>query len=407
MQITGLHLQNFRNYEDQNIEFCPGTNVFVGDNGQGKTNVLEAIYLTSCASSHRTSRDFELILHNKDFYRVTLGFIHENKSSESISLLYMDAQDNLSKRERQIFHNGFKLDKISDLFGIFNAVIFAPEDVLLVKEGPAKRRRYIDLLLSQVSPLYFRNLQQLQGILKQRNSLLKDIKQNISNNHISLKDVEKIITKKIDIYQFDLSHAAVFSVINLEVWTERLAKIAAEIIYTRRKYIDEIEKIAQKILLEFTDEKEELLLRYKTISFAKNKESIEDIYLNLLKRYENSTIDDIFRGSTSIGPHRDDIDIFLNGQNIKNYASQGQQLSVVLSLKLAELEIIKNERKEKPVLLLDDVMSELDEKRRKKLVEIVKEHQVFITCTEIDQIPFLAPDTKIFQVKEGNIKVLK
>lgn len=402
MIIRGLHLQNFRNYREQNFEFCPGINIFVGNNGQGKTNVLESIYLSSCARSHRTGRDSELILHSENFYRVTLGFERDNHSSESISLLYLDSVEEKGKSERQIYHNGLKLERLADLFGIFNAVIFAPEDVLLVKEGPAKRRRYLDLLLSQISPLYFRNLQQLQGILKQRNSLLKEIKKNIADKKISIGDVEKIIEKKIDIYQFELDQTIFFSVINLEVWTERLAKTASEIIAVRNKYVSKIEAIAQELLLQFTDEKEKLRLNYKTISLD-NKEDRESIFKSLLSKYKRQLIDDIFRGSTSMGPQRDDIEIYLNDRHIRLFASQGQQRSVVLALKLAELEIINQERREKPVLLLDDVMSELDEERRRKLVKLVENHQVFLTCTELDQIPPFEAPNKVFQIRDGKI----
>ena len=176
MIITKITLNQFRNYLDQEITTSPGINVFFGDNAQGKTNILEAVYLCTCARSHRTARDSDLILHDKDQYGVKIEFICQNGSTESVEIRFLDAVNGDAQRSRslrQIYHNGLKLDRISDMMGLFHAVIFAPEDLMIVKEGPATRRRYLDLLISQIRPGYFVHLQQYNKIINQRNRLLK------------------------------------------------------------------------------------------------------------------------------------------------------------------------------------------------------------------------------------------
>ncbi|HHT24834.1 MAG TPA: DNA replication/repair protein RecF [Clostridiaceae bacterium] len=418
MRVKQIKLKNFRNYTEQTIEIASGTNVFVGQNAQGKTNILEAIYLCTCARSHRTGKDNDLIKDGADFYQVEIQFesdksafedkvIIEDKSVFVERLLISDksAIDNpelnyteskeknmeqslcLKKSlteeirieykknpviERNIYYCGFKQEKISSLIGLFHAVIFAPEDVMLIKEGPAGRRRFLDLLISQIKPLYFRNLQLYQQYLKQRNNLLKILRD------MQLDKRMNSATYDPEIYNFNL--------LQLTIWTEHLAKISAQIISTRHKYVLQIEEFAIKALEKISEGKEKLKINYKTVAGIDPKLDTNQIYEGLMYRFERQQEDDIQRGSTGSGSHRDDLELIVDNNLLKERGSQGQQRSAVLALKLAELQIIENETNQKPVLLLDDVMSELDDKRRTHLLSAFEDNQVFITCTDLGQI---------------------
>lgn len=371
MQVSKIYLKNFRNYQEQSINLASGTNVFIGQNGQGKTNILEAIYLCACARSHRTGRDLDLIKDQADFYQVEIEFESDSRADRSIKIVYQTKP----RQVREIYYCGLKQAKISDFFGLFHAVIFAPEDLMLIKEGPAIRRRFLDLLISQIKPLYFKNLQSYQFFLKQRNQLLKNIKEMQQSLRQDKKDT---LTSQKENYDFNL--------LQLTIWTEKLAEVLAQIIKVRQAYIDKIESIAKSSLLTISDGQENLQINYKTVSGIDPYAEEEEIYQALLKRYERQLDDDIFRGNTASGSHRDDLDLVIDGGLLKDRGSQGQQRSAVLALKLAELKIIEDETGEKPVLLLDDVMSELDPKRRARLLSSFESNQVFITCTDLNQI---------------------
>ncbi len=368
MQVSKISLKNFRNYQEQSIQLASGTNVFIGQNGQGKTNILEAIYLCACARSHRTGKDVDLIRDGADFYQVEIDFESDKQSERSIKIIYQTKP----RQVREIYYCGLKQDKISDFFGLFHAVIFAPEDLMLIKEGPAIRRRFLDLLISQIKPLYFKNLQSYQFFLKQRNQLLKNLKEMQQ----ALKQKGQDLTEEN--YRFNL--------LQLTIWTEKLAEVLAKIIKVRQLYIDKIEKIAQMSLLAISDGQENLKINYKTVAGINPYAEEKEIYKDLLQRYNRQIDDDIFRGNTASGSHRDDLDMLIDGDLLKDRGSQGQQRSAVLALKLAELQIIEEETGEKPVLLLDDVMSELDQKRRARLLSSFESNQVIITCTDLSQI---------------------
>ena len=366
MLITKIRLEQFRNYLDQQIETGTGVNVFYGNNAQGKTNILEAIYLCACARSHRTSRDQELIMRDHDQYSISIEYINDNGSRDELTIQYLDSVAGDPQRQRAsrlIFHNSMRVDRISDLMGLFHAVIFAPEDLMLVKEGPSTRRRYLDLLISQIRPSYFRNLQQYQRQLTQRNKLLKDIR-------------DTGIKKSYDDPMM----------VQLDVWTSSLAQTAAALIEQRLIFSDRIAYFAAESLNNISSGKEKLNVKYRTISGISNINSTKEISSILYNKLKSIIYEDIARGSTNFGPHRDDLELWLNDEPLKPYASQGQQRSVVLSLKIAELNIIKEDINEYPVLLLDDVMSELDEKRRGCLLANITGAQVFVTCTEADHV---------------------
>lgn len=393
MIIKSIELRYFRNYVSLKIGTEPGINVFYGDNAQGKTNILEAVYLCACARSHRTAKDNELIYHSSqdqaeepepdenpidegfasidpfsDQYDIKLTFLNRDQSEETIELRYLDAiagDPQRSRAIRQVLHNGVKLDKISDLMGLFHAVIFAPEDLMLVKEGPATRRRYLDLLISQIRPTYFIRLQQYAKHLQQRNKLLKDLR-------------EKCFRSKGKPEEDDL--------LQLDVWNQALAQQGAGLIEQRLKFTEKIADLAGKAQYKISSGKEKLYVKYRTVAGIKpdmNYQAIYDLYYGKLK---SMVYDDIEKGTTGSGPHRDDLELSLDGDSMKSFASQGQQRSAVLALKLAELSILRQETGEMPVLLLDDVMSELDGNRRASLLDNIHDAQVFVTCTDAQQV---------------------
>lgn len=366
MYVTNIRLEKFRNYLDQSIEIGSGVNVFYGNNAQGKTNILEAIYMCACARSHRTSKDQDMIKHDHNEYRVSINYVNDNGSQDELTIEYLDSVPGDPQRQRasrMIYHNSMKIDRISDLMGLFHAVIFAPEDLMLVKEGPSTRRRFLDLLISQIRPSYFRNLQQYQRLITQRNKLLKDIR----DRGIKMGYDDPMM-------------------IQLDIWTSSLAKIASSLIEQRFIFADKIALFAAESLDNISSGKEKLNVKYKTISGIDINSSKNDIFEYVYNKLKSVVYEDISRGSTSYGPHRDDLELWLNNEPLKPYSSQGQQRSVVLSLKIAELKIIKEDINEYPVLLLDDVMSELDEARRSCLLANITGAQVFVTCTEADHV---------------------
>ena len=368
MFLKSIQLQNYRNYRRLDLEVEPSINVLYGPNAQGKTNLIEAIYLCACARSHRTSKDRDLILRGNREYKVSLTLLSKRNDflyEENVALSFLEEDG--KKAKRTVFHNQVPFERISDYLGLFHAVIFAPEDLQLVKEGPSVRRRFMDILISQVKPTYFYNISVYSRLLLQRNKVLKNIRQREKYHHLSSEDERE-----------------------LEIWDFPLAEAGGKIIADRIFFSNRIRKIAREKHRQISDDKEELNIRYKTITgildekkekFPYNYEGeIAEIFLN---RLASSHQDDYEKGNTGCGPHRDDLEIFLNGENVKIYASQGQQRSVALSLKLAELILLKEETREMPVLLLDDVFSELDAKRRECLLEYIEEAQIFVTCTDL------------------------
>lgn len=368
MIIRKIELAEFRNYERQAIATEPGINVFFGDNAQGKTNILEAVYLCACARSHRTARDADLIRHSASRYSVKLSYVNQNGSEDEIEIEYLEAvpgDPQRSRTQRVVRLNGLRLEKISEMMGLFHAVIFAPEDLMLVKEGPSARRRYLDLLISQIRPSYFLNLQQYSRHLLQRNRLLKQLRERRGFGAADMDEQSRL---------------------QLEVWNQALAEQAAGLIEQRMIYARRIGVLASQAQEKISSGKEKLFIKYRTISGIKpdfTKKQITDHYLEKLN---NNLSEDLDKGTTNQGPHRDDLELSLDGDGLKPFASQGQQRSAVLSLKLAELAILRQDTGEAPVLLLDDVMSELDESRRVRLLENINDAQVFVTCTDAQQV---------------------
>ena len=353
MYINKIKLINFRNYEEQEIELNKNINIFYGDNAQGKTNIIESIFLCSIGKSFRTSKDKELIMFNKE---MCSSYIEFEKSDRSGSV-----KVNIENK-KSIFVNGVKIKKLSELLGNLNIVIFTPDDILILKEGPDKRRRFLDVMISQLRPNYVNCLNLYRQTLEQRNNYLKQIREDNKPEEM------------------------------LEIWDEKLAEYGEKIFLYRNEFMEKIKNKINKIHNEITENKENLKIEY--ISDCVTKEN----YLSLLKSRRKL---DIIKGFTTRGAHRDDFNIFINDDLVNVYGSQGQNRTAVLSLKIAEMQVIYDEIGEYPILLLDDFMSELDSKRRKNFLENIKNTQVIITCT--DKIEDLNREYKLFNVKKGEI----
>jgi len=349
MYIEKIKLSNFRNYIEQEIELDKNINIFYGNNAQGKTNIIEAIYLSAIGKSYRTSKDKELININKSFAIDEIKYSKKDREG-TVKIEISD--------KKQISVNGIKAKKMSEVLGNINIVLFTPDDIDIFKEGPSRRRKILDIMISQLRPNYLYNLNMYNKVLEQRNNYLKQIK-------------------------FENKPEAM-----LDIWEEKLADYA-EIIYNYRKEF--VKKIKDKIVdihKKITDNKEILSVEY--ISNFCNKEE----FIKSLERHRRI---DIIKGFTGKGIHRDDLKLYINDEEIEIYGSQGQRRSTILSIKLSELEIIKEEIEEMPILLLDDFMSELDKERREKFLEDVKDTQIIITCT--DKLELKNKNKKIFYVE--------
>lgn len=336
---------NFRNYKSQQVAFSKNFNIIYGDNGQGKTNILEAIFLCASGRSHRTSRDSDLVNMDGKGYYVKIDFEKEGLES-SIEISYN------TDEKRKIRINSIPVRRIGDLIGNLNVIIFSPEDLMVIKEGPSERRRFIDITLSQLKPTYFYDLQQYLKILSHRNNLLKEIQ-----NNKSLIDT-------------------------LDIWNNNLIKTGSRIIAERSKFIRILSKYAKEYHEKLTNNCEELELKYTPSINTEENYELEFVEKVFTQTIEKSIKREMIKCATLYGPQRDDYEIYINGKNVKSYGSQGQQRTSVLSVKLAEIEIMKEQTGEYPILLLDDVMSELDEKRQNYLMENMKGIQTFITCTD-------------------------
>ncbi|MCH3965482.1 MAG: DNA replication/repair protein RecF [Clostridium sp.] len=360
MYIKYLQLINFRNYRELNIELNQNMNIFIGDNAQGKTNILESIYYFSIGKSFRTNKDKELINWNgKEAY--IKSYIVRNGLNKKIEIKIF------KEGKKGININSIKVNKLSDLMGIFNVVMFSPEDLKIVKESPVFRRKFLDMELCKLSRKYYFNLIQYNKVLNERNALLKKLNYN-----------DKSI---------------------LDIYDEQLSKYGEVIIAFRNKYISELNQKGKIIHFDITSGIEKIEFKYMT-SVIDLSHIRKNLLCDLVKNREN----DIEKRNTSSGPHRDDFNISINGVDVRNYGSQGQQRTSVLTIKFASLEIIKDKTGEYPVLLLDDVLSELDKSRQKYILSSIKKFQTFITCTGINDIKnYIKKENQLFKVRNGGI----
>ena len=359
MYIKNIKLKNFRNYTNQEIELNKNINIFYGDNAQGKTNIIESIYISSIGKSFRAKKDIEIVN-------------IENKNESAIIEIEYQKEDRDGKikieikENKNIFINGIKAKKLSEILGNINIVLFSPDDINLFKSGPAKRRKALDIMISQLRPAYIYNLNLYLKTIEQRNNYLRQIKYENKSKEM------------------------------LEIWDEKLAEYAEKIFLYRKEFIEKIKEKIVDIHKKITQDNEIIKIEY--ISDCENKE----IYLKKLKSEREK---DIQRGYTGVGIHRDDFTAYINDKPLNIYGSQGQHRTVLLSMKISELNIIYDEIGEYPILLLDDFMSELDSKRRANLLENIENIQVIITCT--DKMSLENKEERIFYVKNGNIKLLE
>ncbi|MFD1066980.1 DNA replication/repair protein RecF [Oceanobacillus locisalsi] len=366
MHIEQLKLTNYRNYEALDITFDDKVNVIIGENAQGKTNLMEAIYVLSFTRSHRTMREKELIRWDSD-YAIIEG--RTTKRNQSVPL-----QVSISSKGKKAKINHLEQHRLSDYIGTVNVVMFAPEDLTIVKGSPQIRRRFMDMELGQIQPTYIYHLSQYQKILKQRNHLLKQLQRRSSVDETML-----------------------------DVLTDQLVEHASFLLERRFIYLDLLRKWAKPIHEGISRSLENLEIQYDAtikVSEEADKEKITSIYQDSFKDVRGKEID---RGTTLVGPHRDDLLFFVNGKNVQTYGSQGQQRTTALSIKLAEIELIYQEVGEYPILLLDDVLSELDDYRQSHLLNTIQgKVQTFVSTTNIDGIHHeTLKNAELFYISQG------
>lgn len=368
MFLQEISLINFRNYNQITTQVGPYLNIIIGDNAQGKTNLLEAVYLAAIGKSHRSNRDQELVKWSSNFFRIILSI---NKGS---SILKLEINYTLEKR-KQYKINGVNKDKLVDLLGNFNAVLFAPEHLMLVKGSPHERRHFLDSEISQTNPVYYYNLQQYIRVLQQRNNFLRGIKGSQVKPEM------------------------------LEVWDHQLIDLGTKIISKRMEVLKKLNPLARLVHRKITDGQENMEINYNSTLGEVVNLSSEKISERFLELLQQNFKQEVKRGYTLIGPHRDDLILKVNEYDVRLYGSQGQQRTTALALKLAELEFIKAETGQYPVLLLDDVMSELDYSRRMFLLESIQDKiQTFVTATGLEYFPEKYMEKAfLYKIKKGNI----
>lgn len=368
LNVKDIRLINFRNYHSINLKLNKNINIFIGKNAQGKTNLIEAIYMCATGRSFRTNRDGEVINFSKS--EAYIGANVDSGNHEKFIEIKMERD-----KPKRIRINKTELKNYRELNSGLNVVVFSPEDLRIIKDGPQNRRNFLDTGVSQIKPIYNYNMGKYRKLLFQRNNILRSAKFKKD------KDVNSL----------------------LEVFDLQIVKVATSIMLERNNYINQLSQIAKTIHNKITYNSEDLVLDYITnVPVLKDKREMEKTYLNLMK---NNVKRDLQYGTTEIGPHRDDIFMSINGNEVRVFGSQGQQRTVVLSLILSEVELIKKERGMYPVLLLDDVFSELDIHRRKYLSTLFQNIQTFITLTNSENIKSMDDFNKsIFYIEDGQLK---
>ncbi len=379
MYIKSIYLENYRNYKNINIDFHRNVNVILGDNGQGKTNLLESIYLTSMGKSFKSIKDKELIKFGEEFFRVKA--LYNREEDDGKIDIYIS-----EKGLKAIKIDDVNISRLSEMLDNVITVIFSPEDLQIVKSDPSNRRNFMDREISQLYPSYFSDIYDYRKIINNKNSLLKE--KNINHDMI-------------------------------DVYNSMLSEISARIMIKRVGFIENINKISGSIHNNITNGKEELFIEYNPdieiddilenvdiskIDFIENNDILIKIRDRIEKVLKDNKDNDIFRRSSTRGCQRDDFSVFINGINTRKFGSQGQQRTASLSLKLAEIDLIKREKEINPILLLDDVMSELDYERQSFLVNSIKDVQIFLTTTDINkEVMNRFPQGKIIYIKNGEI----
>ncbi len=369
MKIRSLKVENFRNLENLDVEFSDGVNIIYGNNAQGKTNIIEAIYIFSFGKSFRANKDIELLKFDKEYF---LSNIRIQKKDRDVE---MDFGFDKITNKKMIKINGVIQKKISDIIGKLNVVVFKPEDIKIVTDSPSIRRKYIDYLIASISKVYLENITKYKKVMEEKNNLLKEIKIKLKGSRM----LDETDTNFLDVYD------------------KLLSKLNCEIYNERKRIIEKLNNYIYEIHFKLTENyvnNEKLHIKY----VSNVEEDIEKMYNSLTK----TRLNDINKGYTSIGIHRDDYIISINSLDVSIYGSQGQKKSSIISLKLSELKVIEEVIGEKPVLLLDDYMSELDEKRRLKFLDIIEDIQIIITTTH--KISIDGKQNTYFYVDNGKIE---
>lgn len=360
MKISRILLKDFRNYSSLDMDFSPEVNLLYGDNAQGKTNLLESVFLLATTKGLRSIKDSEMIrLGTEDAH--LCAWLEKNGVPHKI-----DMHLKLG-RTKSVAIDGIPIRRSADLMGLMHTIAFSPDDLSMIKNGPGERRRFMDLELCQLSPVYCRNLTDYNKILKQRNQLLKQL--DVRSDYMD----------------------------TLDVWDEQLVRYGIPIIRERQKFIEDLAELVQEKMNRITEEKEFLKLHYEC-------DVAEEEFLKSLQKNRQR---DVLQRQTSHGPHRDDVGFYINDLNVRQFGSQGQQRTVVLALKLAELQLVKRRINDTPILLLDDVLSELDRSRQLKLLSEISNVQTIVTCTGMEE--FVAyrkedPIGRIYYVKNGTVE---
>ena len=362
MIIQKIKIENFRNYHEEEVTFHDKVNVIIGDNAQGKTNLLESIYVSSLGRSFRTTKDKEMILFEEPYARIMAVYLTDDQEKK--------VDVGFSKEgKKEIKINNIKVEKMTEMLNHFYVVVFSPDDLKIVKEEPEKRRNFIDRELCKMKISYLNNLVQYKKILMQRNAYLKSEK----------KDRQA-----------------------MAVWDDALSQYGAQVILQRKTFIEELNQISSQIHEKITQGKETLEIQYEPN--LKPEGDVAQLFEKMKQKLSDTYKSDIYAGNTSVGPHKDDVMILVNGISARQYGSQGQQRTAALSMKLAEIYLIEKEKGEKPILLLDDVLSELDQDRQKYLIKALSESQLFITAAELNpQLLASLPTGNSYLVSNGKI----
>ena len=369
MYLKHFIAQNYRNLQQFEVDFDPNVNIFIGQNAQGKTNLLEAIYFLALTRSHRTSNDKELIAFGKDYANVS-GHIYKSQIDLSLRVL-------ITTKGKKVWVNRVEQAKLSKYVGQLNAILFSPEDLDLIKGAPNLRRRFMDQEFGQISAEYLYFAGKYKQVLQQKNNYLKQLAKGEA-------------------------HDTMF----LEVLSDQLAGVAAEVIVRRFQFLNYLDQYARDAYAHISTSAEKLEVIYRpSVKEISVKNSVEEVYHKVLNNFQNNQKLEILKGTTLSGPHRDDIDFELDGKNAHLYGSQGQQRTIALSIKLAEIQLVHQITDEYPLLLLDDVMSELDHNRQSALLNYIHgKTQTFITTTDLEGISWeIIKKPKIYRIKSGQI----
>ena len=369
MYLKHFIAQNYRNLQQFEVDFDPNVNIFIGQNAQGKTNLLEAIYFLALTRSHRTSNDKELIAFGKDYANVS-GHIYKSQIDLSLRVL-------ITTKGKKVWVNRVEQAKLSKYVGQLNAILFSPEDLDLIKGAPNLRRRFMDQEFGQISAEYLYFAGKYKQVLQQKNNYLKQLAKGEA-------------------------HDTMF----LEVLSDQLAGVAAEVIVRRFQFLNYLDQYAQDAYAHISTSAEKLEVTYRpSVKEITASDSVEEVYHKMLDNFQKNQRIEILKGTTLSGPHRDDIEFELDGKNAHLYGSQGQQRTIALSIKLAEIQLVHQLTDEYPLLLLDDVMSELDHNRQSALLNYIHgKTQTFITTTDLEGISWeIIKKPKIYRIKSGQI----